>query len=541
MNISASGVLLAAAPLLPLALVGAWLLPALRERMSALLVLAPLPALAASVAAIGGPGVTFWRGLVPITFALDVPGAMLLGVSAVLWLTAAIYAAAEWRSDPAGWQFAVCWLLTLAGNIGVFIAADLASFFLAYTLVSIPAYGLIVQDDTPPARRAGAIYMAYAVFGETILLMAFALLAAATPNGSLSIHDVLAALPGSPRRGVTLALLILGFGMKIGLVPLHTWMPVTYRAAHIPAAAVLSGAAVKAGVIGLIRFLPFGTALPGAGAALVVAGFIGAFYGVVVGLAQARPKVVLAYSSVSQMGLIAAVFGVALAAGNPQAGRPVAFYAAHHVLVKGALFLGLAAAAGSRHRLVVLFSAVVVALGLGGLPMTGGMLAKLALKAPLGSGFVSLLSNLSAAGTTLLMLHFMRLVPRPVTTDSIIVPIRFIGPYLALAAASVAIPWVLYPLASGASRTGALAPAALWASCWPVLVGALMAALLYWQGDRIPQLPYPYAGSTSLVRAAVRCSEAIECMEGEFRRWPIAALSLLALAALLGVAMLVAR
>jgi len=68
-----------------------------------------------------------------------------------------------------------------------------------------------------------------------------------------------------------------------------------------------------------------------------------------------------------------------------------------------------------------------------------------------------------------------------------------------------------------------------------------MAALLYWQGDRIPQLPFRYAESTSLVRAAVRCSEAIERIEGEFRRWPVATLSLLAVAALFGLAMLVGR
>ena len=83
-------------------------------------------------------------------------------------------------------------------------------------------------------------------------------------------------------------------------------MPLAYTAAPIPAAAVLSGAAVKAGVIGLIRFLPFGAALPGWGEALAWAGFVSAFYGVAIGLTQQDPKTVLAYSSISQMGVIAA-------------------------------------------------------------------------------------------------------------------------------------------------------------------------------------------------------------------------------------------
>jgi hypothetical protein len=85
--------------------------------------------------------------------------------------------------------------------------------------------------------------------------------------------------------------LVLGFGTKMGLVPLHVWMPPTYVAAPFPAAAVLSGAAVKAGVIGLVRFLPFGAALPGWGEALAVVGFVSAFFGVAVGLTQRNPGV----------------------------------------------------------------------------------------------------------------------------------------------------------------------------------------------------------------------------------------------------------
>ena len=81
-------------------------------------------------------------------------------------------------------------------------------------------------------------------------------LLAAGPADTLLIRDAVAALPASPWRDPTLALLIVGFGLKIGLVPLHVWMPLAYSAAPIPAAAVLSGAAVKAGVIGLVRFMP---------------------------------------------------------------------------------------------------------------------------------------------------------------------------------------------------------------------------------------------------------------------------------------------
>jgi len=92
--------------------------------------------------------------------------------------------------------------------------------------------------------------MAFTVLGEAFLLMGFVLLAAGEPSGSLRIADVMAALPGSPWRDAALALTIAGFGLKIALVPMHGWMPLAYTAAPIPAATVLSGAAVKAGVIG---------------------------------------------------------------------------------------------------------------------------------------------------------------------------------------------------------------------------------------------------------------------------------------------------
>src|SRR5260370_12087804 len=178
----------------------------------------------------------------------------------------------------------------------------------------------------------------------------------------------------------------------------------------MPGGGVLSGAAIKAGVIGLIRFLPFDTAMPGAGETLVALGFFSAFYGVAVGITQVNPKTVLAYSSVSQMGVIAAVLGMGLAAGDQGAALDTAFYAATHVLPNGALFLavGVVAVTAARRLRPTLLLAAVLALRLGGLPLTGGALAKLAVKALLGDGVVGLLAHLSAVGTTLLLLHFLQ-------------------------------------------------------------------------------------------------------------------------------------
>jgi multicomponent Na+:H+ antiporter subunit A len=542
----AGGALLGAAIGLPLAMLLACLSPRLRARMPALLAIAPVPALVAALLASGGT-LALPPVLLRLRFALDVPGALLLGVAALLWIAAGSYASAwlRGRSDSGG--FVVWWLLTLSGSVGVFMAADLVSFYLVFSMVSLAAYGLIVHDGTPRARRNGLIYVALALLGEAFLLMAFVLLAQTATGDSLLISDATASLPTSPWRTAILTLLMLGFGAKIGLVPFHIWMPLAYRAAPIPAAAVLSGAAVKAGVIGLIRFLPLDTAMPEWGEALVVVGLFGAFYGVAIGITQRNPKTVLAYSSVSQMGVIAAVFGMGLAAGNGDVALFAGFYAAHHTLVKGALFLaiGVAQASGPGRRWPMLLPAAVLALGLGGLPLTGGALAKLVVKAPVGDGVVGLLMSLSSAATTLLMLHFLRRLAASAARDAApAAQARLSLPWLAMALASVAVPWAVYLTVMGGTVADAITPASLWSAAWPLLLGGALAIGLWRWGGGLPRIPDGDIADV-VVMGATRLAGIIgltlERLDGVLRRWSVAGVSLLAVAVVLAALMLAAH
>jgi multicomponent Na+:H+ antiporter subunit A len=543
--VTGAGALLGATLGLPLFMLLACLSPRLRTRMPALLALAPVPAFAAALLAPGGM-LVLPPMLLRIRLALDVPGALLLGVAAMLWIAAGLYATAWLRGRPNADRFAEWWLLTLTGSLGVFIAADLVSFYLVFSMVSLAAYGLIVDEGTPRARRYGLIYVALAVLGEAFLLMAFVLLAEATPGDSLLIADAVGALAESPWRDPTLALLILGFGVKIGLVPFHVWMPLAYRAAPIPAAAVLSGAAVKAGVIGLIRFLPLDAALPGWGEALAAAGLVSAFYGVAIGITQSNPKTVLAFSSVSQMGVIAAVLGMGLAMGDGGVALSVGFYAAHHTLVKGALFLavGVAQVTNARRLWPVLLPAAILALGLGGLPLTGGALAKLVVKPTMGEGIVGLLANLSSAGTTLLMLHFLRRLVAGSAPDAPPAAAGFSLPWIAMAFASVAVPWALYLTVIGGTVSDALAPAALWSAGWPVLLGGVLAVGLWRWGSGLPEVPegdvvvLVAEDAKGLARAT---GSMLEWLDGVLRQWPFAGVSLLAVAVVLAALMLTGR
>ena len=138
------------------------------------------------------------------TLVLDAPSALLLGVAAFLWLTAGAYAATYLRADPHRERFAVCWLLTLTGSLGVFMAGDLATFYVLFALVSLAAYGLVVQDghaQGAPGRRDLP-----GPRGDRRDLPARRLRAAGRcrPGDSLAIRAVTAALPGSPWFAATI-------------------------------------------------------------------------------------------------------------------------------------------------------------------------------------------------------------------------------------------------------------------------------------------------------------------------------------------------
>ena len=535
------GTLLAIALATPLALLAACLWKWARERVPSLLVLAPLPAFVAAWLEAGGASVVFPPALLGLRFELDPSGAMLLAAGALLWATAGAYAGIYLRDKPNRGRFVVWWLMTLVGNLGTFLVADLAGFYLFFTVASLAAYGLVAFDETPEAKRAAGLYVGLAVLGEAFLLMALVLLAQSAPTGSSLISDAVAALAQSPWRAYALAFLFLAFGLKIGLVPFHVWMPLTYTAAPIAAAAVLSGSAVKVGVIGFIRFLPFATAMPGWGEVLTIVGVFSAYFGVLVGITQSHPKTILAYSSVSQMGLLAAILGMGLSAGDQSTPLVATFSAVFHVLVKGGLFLALGLVAPTRRGVwLVLVPAAVLALGLGGLPLTGGALAKSLAKPVLGDGAIGVLVSLAAVGSTLLMLHFLR---RTWDQTHEVDTLGARAAWLVTAFAAIVLPWILYPDVADAPLQDALGLKELWGALWPVALGALLGLALWRWGEALPRIPAGDVLETDpgAVRAMRGVGAAMERTDTFLRQWPVAGSLLVGLVIALFVSTLIGR
>lgn len=545
--------LLPIALLFPAAMVAACMDARVRSAAMGWLWLMPVPALAAALFA---SSAEFRMGTSPdqpVVLLLDGPRAALLGATALLWSLAGMFASATMADDPSRGRFAVSWLLSLTGCLGVFMAGDLVTFYMLFALVSLSAYGLVVHDGSTRARRAAAIYLALAVLGEAFLLIAFIRLAAHAPGESLRIDHVTTALRNAPLRDGTILLLLLGFGVKMGLAPLHGWLPIAHPAAPAAGSAVLSGAIIKTGVIGLLTFLPFAPSMEAWGGVLVIVGFVTAFSMAVLGCTQQNPKTILAYSSASQMGVTAAIIGAALGGdvrSSTAAALVVAFYALHHVLTKGALFLStaLVASSTSHRRTLLLATSTLLALSFAGLPLTGGAIVKLAAKPLLEAWGAGLAASLSGAASAMIMVHFVRRLsagasasaatssqaeahasPSPVSPRGR--SARALAAWAAVSLAAILAPWVLAPRLGGIAAADALSPAALWSALWPIFIGAGLALAGAW--FRSPQwsvpegdILIPAVGVAHRMRRWFSTAEAIDAL---LARWPIAGVAFLAL------------
>lgn len=460
-------------PLL-LGLAAAW--PAWRGRALWVLPAAPLPALA--VALFGPDGDTSIPGiLLGTVLAVDAPGRLLLGMVALIWLAAGVFALGHFRRPERPAVFAGFWCLTLSGNLGVMMAADVATFYVAFAAVSLAAYWLVVHDGTPRALSAGRVYLVLALAGEALLLLGLMLGAAAA--GSLGIAAVAAALGEAP---LALTCLVLGFGLKAGMIPLHMWLPLAHPAAPTPASAALSGAIVKAGIIGLVRFLPENPGFWTEG--LVWLGLAGACFGVLFGLTQHNAKAVLAYSTISQMGLVIAALGIGLRA-------EAVLYAAHHGFAKAALFLGVGVLAATGRQALPWMAglAALPALSVAGGPLLGGALVKAAIK-PGFAGWQEWAVVLSAAGTALLLGRALWLAARGHDEAAEARPAPLLwAPWAALTFAALLLPWLLLPGYSQVTQGDAVKTSAIWDAVWPLLLAALVAMPVLVLRVPAPRLP----------------------------------------------------
>jgi hydrogenase-4 component B len=416
------------------------------------------------------------------SYALDATGKIFMLLAALLWSVSGVYTRSYFNQTEEQVRFYRYFLLAMAGNFILVLAQDPLSFYFGFTLMSFASYGLVVFKKNASAFRAGLIYISLVILGEVML---FAALLMATHATDTTIYSAICKnLTVDPNHDIIIILAFVGFGIKAGILGLHVWLPLAHPVAPTPASAVLSGTMIKAGILGWLRFLPLGeTALTDWGTSILILGLTTAFYGVGIGLTQRDPKTILAYSSISQMGVITIFLGLGMLAPQmwPLILPGIAFYALHHGLSKGALFLGVGLC-GSQHykqRRWVWLGLWIPALALAGAPLTSGVIAKhlaksYALYSPAPwETLLPLLLPISTVATALLMARLLYLL-RPSTK-----------PYGSTPVSGLVWPWivllliiVLTPILLGYSFEHSLNEQ-LFASLWPLLLTLIISIAVY--------------------------------------------------------------
>ncbi len=278
-----------------------------------------------------------WAPPLGISLRADGLSVAMLAMTAAVGLLVSLGALDALRDTRQTRYFWPLWLLLLTGMNGVYLSTDIFHLYVMIEVIALAAVGLTVLSGTRAALRAGLEYMYASILGALLFLMGvgfvylqlgrldFAGLITAEPSGALS---------------AALALMVVGLALKTALFPLHFWLPAAHANATAPASALLSGLVVKAA---LYIFLRLTTYMPLPDEVLVtLIGTLGAgavIWGGIQALRAERLKLLVAWSTVVQIGLIFIAFARAGQVGLTESWKAAALLILAHGVAKAAMFL----------------------------------------------------------------------------------------------------------------------------------------------------------------------------------------------------------
>ena len=252
-----------------------------------------------------------WNAELGTSFTLGVDGISFpLVVLTTLLVLVALLASRSVTHHVKGYYLLV--LLLEAATLGVFMAQDWSLFYVFWELVLIPLFFLIDRWGGKNRQTAALNFVLYTMGGSIFMLLALLMLFDATAGHDFSFAAMAYGGKDLPLNEQTLIFLglLIGFGVKMPLFPLHGWLPLAHVEAPSPVSILLSGILLKMGSYGLMRAVD---ALPAAAHALqtllFALGLIGVLYGGLLAWRQSDLKKMIAYSSVSHMGVV--VIGIA--------------------------------------------------------------------------------------------------------------------------------------------------------------------------------------------------------------------------------------
>jgi len=286
-------------------------------------------------------------------FNVDLFGSVFTLFSAVIWFLAVLASIPYMRQDPKQTRYFVFLMMSLAGCLGVFLCGDFLSLFLFFELMTLAAYALVVHTQTKEALSAGGNYLYLGVIGGLSLLSGIILLYVYT--GSVAIVPSLQNIIYLKEIAILIAaLMIAGFGVKAGMIPLHIWLPQAHPVAPAPASALLSGIMIKTGAYGIIRvavmlFTPAKELAESnlwhftenLGHLIIWIGIVTMLLAAIMAVLQDNAKRLLAYSSISQMGYILMGIGAAAYLGHdgPMGFGGFSYHIINHAFFKSGFFI----------------------------------------------------------------------------------------------------------------------------------------------------------------------------------------------------------
>lgn len=330
---------------------------------------------------------------VPVVLKLDDFGKFFLVIVTIVWILAGCFSFTYMKHEKKENRYFGFYLITFGVLIGLGCAGNLITMYAFYEFMTLASFPLVIHNQSREAIMAGLKYLLYSFFGAYMALFGVFFLCrytdtlTFTPGGTLNME--LAAGHESLLL-VTACLMIVGFGVKAGMFPLHAWLPTAHPVAPAPASAALSGIIVKAGVLAIVRtiFYMFGADfIRGTWVQylFMTLALITVFMGSMLAFREKVLKKRLAYSTVSQLSYI--LFGIALL--NPVGLTGSMIHMAAHAFIKCALFLcagaiifqtGITTVDGlkgiGKKMPVTIWCFTIVSLGLIGIPPTGGFISK---------------------------------------------------------------------------------------------------------------------------------------------------------------------
>jgi multicomponent Na+:H+ antiporter subunit D len=516
----------------------------------------------------------------PLGLALRADGlsAVIMVITAVVICAVGVFARADFPT-PGGAVEArapfAFWILLLAiwGALNtVFLGGDLFTLYVALELLTFAAVPLVCLEGRAETFQAALRYLLFALLGSGLYLVGTSLLYGT--YGTLDIALLSKRVHAETATLVATALMTVGLLAKTALFPLHLWLPPAHAGAPTAGSAVLSALVVKGSFFIVVRLwfnvMPGVASLAGAqllstlGAAAIV-------FGSIVALRQRRLKLLIAYSTLAQIGYLFLMFPLSFGAVSARIESAGALtggllQAISHATAKAAMFMsaGLIYAALGHDRItglggigrvlptsVLAFALAGVALI--GVPPSGAYLAKqllLQAAAETGQWWWTVVIQAGAIFTSsyilLVLAHALAPADEPIALP---VPVARVREAAALVLALLSlllglVHWEAYLSVPPGLKANPIALKTLTATLWPVLAGAVLAILLGRWRQPLARISFGSALISIVVparTAALGLGRRIEGIDGALRQWPAACLSLLALATILLGTLLAAR